>query len=176
MVLIWNTTFKAGKLEHVYVSVAAKTWPITLLTHFGKFSAHFEFLMQWKTFRNKWWINSYIQISSFKYKDWELLLQDGPLPYQDMSTSVQQHSTTAAHKWNYASSQSANLAIDFFCRSQWIMLGKVRTNDAYGDYCHPKSMGNESVNGLRAITQTFQADSAASCWHNQDPIFSSIIP
>lgn len=41
------------------------------------------------------------------------------------------------------------------------MLGKVRTDDAYGDYCLPKSMGNKSVNRLRAITQTLRADSAA---------------
>ena len=39
------------------------------------------------------------------------------------------------------------------------MLGKVRTNDAYGDDCLPKSMGDKSVNRLRAITQTSQAGS-----------------
>lgn len=41
------------------------------------------------------------------------------------------------------------------------MLRKVRTNDAYGDDCLPKSMGNKSVNRLRSITQTLQADGAA---------------
>lgn len=39
------------------------------------------------------------------------------------------------------------------------MLGKVRTNDAYGAYCLPKSMGDKSVNRLRAITQTSRAGS-----------------
>lgn len=42
------------------------------------------------------------------------------------------------------------------------MLGKVRTNDAYGDYCLPKSMGDKSVNRLRAITQTSLARSSSS--------------
>lgn len=39
------------------------------------------------------------------------------------------------------------------------MLGKVRTSDAYGAHCLPISMGDKSVNRLRAITQTSQAGS-----------------
>lgn len=34
------------------------------------------------------------------------------------------------------------------------MRGKVRANDAHADRCRPKSMGNKSVNRLRAVTQT----------------------
>lgn len=41
------------------------------------------------------------------------------------------------------------------------MLGKVWTNDAYGNFCLPKSMGDKSVNRSRAITQTSQAKHAA---------------
>lgn len=41
------------------------------------------------------------------------------------------------------------------------MLSKVRTNDAYGDYCRPKSMGDKSVNRLWAITQASRAESTA---------------
>lgn len=42
------------------------------------------------------------------------------------------------------------------------MLSKVRTNDAYGDYCLPKSMGDKSVNRLWAIAQISRAESTAA--------------
>lgn len=38
------------------------------------------------------------------------------------------------------------------------MLSKVQSNDPYGAYCLPKSMGDKSVNRLRAITQTSLAE------------------
>lgn len=34
------------------------------------------------------------------------------------------------------------------------MRGKVRANYAHADRCRTKSMGNQSVNRLRAVTQT----------------------
>lgn len=34
------------------------------------------------------------------------------------------------------------------------MRGKVRANGAHADRCRTKSMGNKSVNRLRAVTQT----------------------
>lgn len=37
------------------------------------------------------------------------------------------------------------------------MLGNAQTNDAYGNHCLPKSIGNKSVNRLRAIAQTLRA-------------------